>query len=232
MASSGAFFFARHERCAQVAVLTDKVSPQKEPSMTRHHHHPRAHLTIVTTARAVLAAVAMAAMNLANVANAAHAAPPANDSAAQSAPLFIEPPAPEELARLLFKPRYRSVGGVNQREPNLFSMMINFEFDSTRILPQSLPLLDSVGQMLDLPETRAESLVVEGHTDASGAEGYNQSLSERRATAIRDYLVASFGVKAERLIIVGYGKTRPYDGSEPTNPLNRRAAFRPLKAIQ
>jgi outer membrane protein OmpA-like peptidoglycan-associated protein len=217
-------FLLGRERRSRVAVLTDKVSPQKEPSMTQQHH-PRAHLTIVMTARAVLAALAMAAMNL------AMAAPP-NDSTAQSAPLFIEPPAPEELARLLFKPRYRSVGGANQREPNLFSMMINFEFDSTRILPQSLPLLDSVGQMLDLPEARGESLVVEGHTDASGAEAYNQTLSERRATAIRDYLVASFGVKAERLIIVGYGKTRPYDGSEPTNPLNRRAAFRPLKAIQ
>jgi outer membrane protein OmpA-like peptidoglycan-associated protein len=185
--------------------------------MTQQHH--RAHTTFVTTARATLVALAMAAMNL------AVAAPP-------DAPVFIEPPAPEELAKLLFKPRFRSVGGVQTRQPNLFSMMINFEFDSTRILPQSLPLLDSVGQMLDLPEARGESLVVEGHTDASGAEAYNQTLSERRATAIRDYLVASFGVKAERLIIVGYGKTRPYDGSEPTNPLNRRAAFRPLKAIQ
>jgi outer membrane protein OmpA-like peptidoglycan-associated protein len=186
--------------------------------MTQHQRR-RAHPAFVTTVRATLVALAMAAMNL------AVAAPP-------DAPVFIEPPAPEELARLLFKPRFRSVGGVQTRQPNLFSMMINFEFDSTRILPQSLPLLDSVGQMLDLPEARGESLVVEGHTDASGAEAYNQTLSERRATAIRDYLVASFGVKAERLIIVGYGKTRPYDGSEPTNPLNRRAAFRPLKAIQ
>jgi outer membrane protein OmpA-like peptidoglycan-associated protein len=198
--------------------------------MTQHHHHPGAHLHIFAApVRAALAALAMAAMSLANL---AFAAPPANGAAVQDAPVFIEPPAPEELARLLFKPRYRSVGGVQTREPNLFSMMINFEFDSTRILPQSLPLLDSVGQMLDLPEARGESLVVEGHTDASGAEAYNQNLSERRATAIRDYLVASFGVKAERLIIVGYGKTRPYDGSEPNNPLNRRAAFRPLKAIQ
>ena len=186
--------------------------------MTRQHH--RAHFHIATTARAVLAAVAMAAMTV------AAAAPPPD------APVFIEPPAPEALARLLFKPRYRSVGGVTTREPNLVAMMINFEFDSTRILPQSLPLLDSVGQMLDLPEARSESLVIEGHTDASGAEAYNQTLSERRAGAIRDYLVASFGVKAERLIIVGYGKTRPYDGSDPINPLNRRAAFRPLKAIQ
>jgi outer membrane protein OmpA-like peptidoglycan-associated protein len=187
--------------------------------MTQHQHH-RARPSFVMTARTMLAALAMSFANLA-----AAAAPP-------DAPVFIEPTAPEELAKLLFKPRYRSVGGVTTRAPNLVSMMINFEFDSTRILPQSLPLLDSVGQMLELPEVRGESLVVEGHTDASGAEAYNQNLSERRATAIRDYLVASFGVKAERLIIVGYGKTRPYDGSDPTNPLNRRAAFRPLKAIQ
>jgi outer membrane protein OmpA-like peptidoglycan-associated protein len=178
------------------------------------------HNALATLARTVLAAVALVAASVAT-----HAAD-------AQAPLFVEPPAPEALAKLLFKPRYRSVGGVQTREPNLVAMMINFEFDSTRILPQSLPLLDSVGQMLDLPEARSESLVIEGHTDASGAEAYNQGLSERRAGAIRDYLVASFGVKAERLIIVGYGKTRPYDGSDPSNPLNRRAAFRPLKAIQ
>jgi outer membrane protein OmpA-like peptidoglycan-associated protein len=189
--------------------------------MSQHQNqHHRTHATLVTAALAVLAALVMATFT-----NAAAAAP-------ADAPVFIEPPAPEELAKLLFKPRYRSVGGVTTQQPNLVSMMINFEFDSTRILPQSLPLLDSVGQMLELPETRSESLVVEGHTDASGAEGYNQNLSERRATAIRDYLVASFGVKADRLIIVGYGKTRPYDGSDPANPLNRRAAFRPLKAVQ
>jgi outer membrane protein OmpA-like peptidoglycan-associated protein len=150
---------------------------------------------------------------------------------ASSAPLFVAPPAPQALARLLFKPRFRSVDGVATREPNLFSMMINFEFDSTRILPQSLPLLDSVGQMLNLPETADESLVIEGHTDATGGEDYNQNLSQRRALAIRDYLAASFDVKAERLIVVGYGKTRPYDGSNPANPLNRRAAFRPLRSV-
>lgn len=146
------------------------------------------------------------------------------------APLFVSPPAPEVLADILYKPRYRSANGVVTREPDLFSMMINFEFDSTRILPQSLPLLDSVGQMLKLERTSKESLVIEGHTDSSGAEHYNQNLSERRALAIRDYLVSSFEVREERLIIVGYGKARPFDGSDPTNPLNRRAAFRPLQS--
>ena len=147
---------------------------------------------------------------------------------AAPAPVLVTPPAPEMLAGMLFAKRYRDARGVSQASPRLVEMMIHFDFDSTRILPQSLPLLDSLGQMLRLERTQGESLVIEGHTDASGGDAYNQTLSERRAAAIRDYLVANFEVKAERLISVGFGEKRPYDGADPFNPLNRRAAFRPL----
>lgn len=131
---------------------------------------------------------------------------------------------------MLFAPRYRDASGRSQTSPRLVEMLIHFEYDSTRILPQSLPLLDAVGDMLRLERTQAESLVIEGHADANGSAAYNQSLSERRAAAIRDYLVAGFELSAERLVTVGFGKTKPYDGADPFNPLNRRAAFRPLVA--
>jgi outer membrane protein OmpA-like peptidoglycan-associated protein len=50
---------------------------------------------------------------------------------------------------------------------------------------------------------------VEGHTDAKGAEQYNQELSVRRATSVRDWLVRSAGLRAGSVTAVGFGETRP-----------------------
>lgn len=159
-----------------------------------------------------------------------------------AAPYFISPPSPESLANILFAPRYRNAGAqvsLNQNDsggssppPDLFAMKIQFEFDSTRILVDSLPMLESLGQMLQIEEYASEAIVIEGHTDAKGSELYNQGLSERRAEAIRDYLVASFNVLPERLVPVGRGETALYDGTNPVNPVNRRAVFRPLNSVQ
>ena len=51
--------------------------------------------------------------------------------------------------------------------------------------------------------------MIEGHTDSSGAAAYNQSLSEKRAASVRDYLVNQADVDAARLTSRGYGETRP-----------------------
>lgn len=151
--------------------------------------------------------------------------------AEQAIPIFTQPPAPEELADILYKPRYRSVQGKQEKQPDLFGMMINFELDSTKILPDSLPLLDSVGEMLTLERVKEHALVVEGHTDARGTNAHNQDLSERRALAIKKYLVDSFGVASKRFVTVGQGETKLYDGNDPKNPVNRRVVFRPVKSI-
>ena len=51
---------------------------------------------------------------------------------------------------------------------------------------------------------------------------YNQMLSERRAKAVQDYLVFHYGIDAQRLKAVGYGKTRLLDSANPTSGVNRR----------
>jgi outer membrane protein OmpA-like peptidoglycan-associated protein len=50
---------------------------------------------------------------------------------------------------------------------------------------------------------------VEGHTDSVGSAQYNQGLSERRAAAVKDYLVKNGGVASDRIQSVGYGETKP-----------------------
>jgi outer membrane protein OmpA-like peptidoglycan-associated protein len=70
------------------------------------------------------------------------------------------------------------------------------------------------------PELKFE---IEGHTDSIGSEYFNQSLSEKRAATVRDYLVDA-GVSINNVVARGFGKTRPIaDNSSPTGrKLNRR----------
>lgn len=144
-------------------------------------------------------------------------------------PIYVEPPAPEELAQVLYGPRYRSNDSTNAEQG--FGMMINFEYDSTIVLPESLPMLDSVGKMLDLAAARKEVLVIEGHTDATGGERYNHDLSIRRARAIKEYLVDAYQVDGARLVTIGQGEGELHKPDEPEHALNRRVEFRSLDSV-
>ena len=70
------------------------------------------------------------------------------------------------------------------------------------------------------------SISIEGHTDSQGPDVYNQDLSERRASAVVDYLVSQ-GIDATRLSAVGYGETNPIADNETREgrAINRRIEF-------
>ena len=75
--------------------------------------------------------------------------------------------------------------------------------------------------MKQYPQT---ATTVEGHTDSVGNAAYNQKLSERRAAAVRDTLVNQYGVEANRVNAVGYGKDRPVadNATSEGRAINRR----------
>ncbi len=82
-------------------------------------------------------------------------------------------------------------------------------------------MLNSVGKVLaEFDQTVVE---VAGHTDSTGSEQYNQSLSERRAGSVASYL-RSQGVISDRLITVGMGELRPVadNGTAAGRQANRR----------
>jgi outer membrane protein OmpA-like peptidoglycan-associated protein len=85
---------------------------------------------------------------------------------------------------------------------------IYFALDSAEIEPRSYPLLESIAEVLNQhPElTRIE---VEGHTDDRGDRAYNLDLSQRRASAVLEFLVTRGGVARERLVARGFGADRP-----------------------
>ena len=66
--------------------------------------------------------------------------------------------------------------------------------------------------------------MVEGHTDSVGNDSYNQKLSEKRAGAVRDYLVRQ-GIESSRITVRGYGESRPVatNATEEGRAQNRRA---------
>ncbi|MGH7646544.1 MAG: OmpA family protein [Gemmatimonadaceae bacterium] len=84
---------------------------------------------------------------------------------------------------------------------------ILFDVGSDHIRAESTPTLKTISDMLAAhPELK---LTIEGHTDNVGAAASNQSLSERRAAAVRQYLVSVSHVDASRLAAKGYGATKP-----------------------
>jgi outer membrane protein OmpA-like peptidoglycan-associated protein len=84
---------------------------------------------------------------------------------------------------------------------------ILFDVNSDRIRPESTPTLEEIGEMLaDHADLR---ISIEGHTDADGDDASNQALSEKRAAAVRSFLMVTYSVDAGRLESVGVGETKP-----------------------
>ena len=99
---------------------------------------------------------------------------------------------------------------------------IQFEYNSAKISEAALPDVQELGKALNNPLLKGSTFIVAGHTDAVGGEAFNQDLSERRADAIKRYLVDKYGIAAADLVTVGYGKTRLKDPNTPTAAVNRR----------
>src|SRR5438034_9086132 len=83
---------------------------------------------------------------------------------------------------------------------------ILFDFNSAALRPESQSTLRDLAE--NFRRYSEEAVSVEGHTDNVGTPQYNQTLSERRAYSVHDYLVDQ-GVPSSRITAIGYGETRP-----------------------
>ena len=84
---------------------------------------------------------------------------------------------------------------------------IYFATGSARLMPESTPTLNEIGDML---KAHADlKVTIEGHTDNVGNAAADQTLSEQRAASVRDYLTKTFGVDAARLQAKGFGASKP-----------------------
>lgn len=106
---------------------------------------------------------------------------------------------------------------------------IHFDFDKATLTPEARSILQgSITTLRDNPKSKVR---IAGYTSASGTAEHNQGLSERRATAIKNYLVNDGGISAKRLSVIGYGDTRPGSHEASPSTLNSVAAKENMRAL-
>ena len=101
---------------------------------------------------------------------------------------------------------------------------VYFQFDSWSLTPEGKQALERTLKWFK--QTPSSNLIIEGHADQRGTQGYNMVLAKKRAVAVQDYL-SQLGVSPSRLAIISYGKDKPFcqDATEVCYQLNRRGHF-------
>jgi outer membrane protein OmpA-like peptidoglycan-associated protein len=89
------------------------------------------------------------------------------------------------------------------------SLTVFFATGSAMLTPQAERQLEALGRALTSAQLGSYRFRIEGHTDSVGTRESNQALSERRAAAVREYLMRRFGVPEGRLESVGVGEDQP-----------------------
>jgi outer membrane protein OmpA-like peptidoglycan-associated protein len=146
---------------------------------------------------------------------------PAGDSAPSAAETKFVTSVRGRTTRSLSQTEREEIAAIVKDKPKI-DLEINFEYNSAEISAKSLPSVQALGRALTNADLKGSTFVVAGHTDAAGGEDYNQSLSERRADAIKKYLVDKYGINGSDLVTVGYGKSKLKDPSQPMAEVNRR----------
>jgi len=123
--------------------------------------------------------------------------------------------------RSLSSAEREEIATIVQDKPKI-DLEINFDYNSADISAKSMPSVQALGRALTNQDLKGSTFVVAGHTDAAGGDEYNQGLSERRADAIKRYLVDKYGINGTDLVTVGYGKSKLKDPGHPMADINRR----------
>lgn len=116
-----------------------------------------------------------------------------------------------------------------RREGNLLAIMfkgdLTFATNSADVKAGLFPELDRIAGILNqYPQTLIR---IEGHTDSTGSESYNQELSERRANAVKNLLIQR-NVQSSRMEVIGFGKSMPIasNDTESGRQMNRRVELK------
>jgi outer membrane protein OmpA-like peptidoglycan-associated protein len=116
----------------------------------------------------------------------------------------------------------KGLGEAGEDPPPTVDLHLPFDYNSDKLTFDAITTLRQLGGALSDPKLAGYRFRIAGYTDAKGAADYNQKLSERRAQAVRDYLVAQYDVAPNRLETVGYGLSKLADPTKPLDAINRR----------
>ena len=92
------------------------------------------------------------------------------------------------------------------RQAPAISLTVQFATGSAELTPEATQVLDNLGKALSDRTLASYRFRIEGHTDTVGTRPYNKELSDRRATAVVDYLAGNFHVDRGRMQAIGMGE--------------------------
>jgi outer membrane protein OmpA-like peptidoglycan-associated protein len=158
----------------------------------------------------------------------ARTSPPAPRAPA-SAPAAGVPPPAEPPAQTIsggssapaVKPDQAVKRAARGQAPSV-DLEIFFAYKSTEITPEAAAALAPLGRALSDPRLAGDAFLIAGHSDGKGSADYNLDLSQKRAEAVRQYLIATFGIGGDRLVATGMGAKHLKNTQDPLAAENRR----------
>ncbi len=137
-------------------------------------------------------------------------------SQASSDPGVAGPPmgTPEVMARA---PEIASRLGLPTADLEVY-----FEYDRAEIIPPAMTTLAILGEALADPQFKNARFIIAGHTDGKGRPDYNLALSQRRAEAVRTFIIAQYNIDPNSVVARGFGRQRLKNPRRPFAAENRR----------
>ncbi|MCC6778706.1 MAG: OmpA family protein [Hyphomicrobiales bacterium] len=123
--------------------------------------------------------------------------------------------------RSLSNDEREKIVSIAKSKPSI-DLEINFDYNSATIGNKAAPQVTALGQALSSADLKGSTFILAGHTDAKGGDTYNQGLSERRADAVKNYLLQKYGIDGGHLVTAGYGKSQLKNTGTPYSAENRR----------
>lgn len=146
---------------------------------------------------------------------------------------FLEQPPVEAVERLYSVDEVKRSARIRQKTRRIDLDTITFEFGSDKIPEDQISRLDGVANAVQrlLEKNPAETILIEGHTDAVGSDYANLALSDRRAEAVASALTNVFEIPPENLTTQGYGEEFLKVQSDGPERENRRVAIRRITPL-
>jgi outer membrane protein OmpA-like peptidoglycan-associated protein len=150
----------------------------------------------------------------------APAAPPAppSERVATPAPVTPPPPAPPTVKT---SPDAAVESAEQKRSPSV-DLEVYFAYNSAEITGPAVGALRTLGEALRDASLANDSFLIVGHTDSKGGAAFNLALSQRRAEAVRQFLIANFDIDGAKLVAKGYGLQKLKNARQPLSAQNRR----------
>lgn len=151
---------------------------------------------------------------------------PSPKPAASPAPARPVAATPRPAARAPARPARAAAPASAAQPVSRSDLMVAFGLGSADLTAQGQRNVRTFAQALQTPELSGQRFLIAGHTDSLGDRAANVALSQRRAQAVADLLVAE-GVDRSRIEVTGYGPAQPLPGRAASDPANRRVEAQP-----